>query len=71
MTVTLGRTALPGVDSMTCPAVAVEIAPESRLAARPAHSASDDPAYQARVAAGPGRRPARVAHQARTEARQP
>ena len=26
--VTLGRTALPAVDSMTCPAVAVEIAPE-------------------------------------------
>ena len=28
MTVTLGRAALPGVDSMACPAVAVEIAPE-------------------------------------------
>ena len=29
MTVTLGRTALPVIDSMTCPAVAVEVAPES------------------------------------------
>jgi hypothetical protein len=28
MSVTLGRTALPAVDSMTCPAVAVEVAPE-------------------------------------------
>ena len=27
MTVTLGRTGLPGIDSMTCPAVAVEVAP--------------------------------------------
>ena len=26
--VTLGRTPLPGVDSMTCPAIAIEIAPE-------------------------------------------
>ena len=47
--VTLGRTAMPTVDSMTCPAVAVEIAPERG----PDHkitSALDDPAYQARVA---------------------
>ena len=34
MTVTLGRTALPAVDSMTCPAVAVEIAPEARRRTR-------------------------------------
>ncbi len=27
--VTLGRTALPGIDSMTCPAVAIEIAPDA------------------------------------------
>jgi N-acetylmuramoyl-L-alanine amidase len=27
LTVTLGRTALPGIDSMACPAVAVEISP--------------------------------------------
>jgi N-acetylmuramoyl-L-alanine amidase len=49
MTVTLGRTALPGVDSMTCPAVAVEIAPEhgpgKKLTAE-----LDDPGYQARMA---------------------
>jgi N-acetylmuramoyl-L-alanine amidase len=48
-TVTLGRTALPGIDSMTCPAVAVEIAPErdgdKKVTAEP-----DDPEYQARVA---------------------
>lgn len=49
LNVTLGRTELPGIDSMTCPAVAVEIAPERG----PDHkitSALDDPAYQARVA---------------------
>jgi N-acetylmuramoyl-L-alanine amidase len=45
MTVTLGRTALPGIDSMTCPAVAVEIAPE-----KAGNGASlDDVAYQSRV----------------------
>src|SRR5438477_634697 len=27
-TVTLGRTPLPGIESMTCPAVAIEVAPE-------------------------------------------
>jgi N-acetylmuramoyl-L-alanine amidase len=50
LTVTLGRTTLPAVDSMTCPAVAVEIAPqrdeENKITAEP-----DDPGYQARVAA--------------------
>ncbi len=52
MTVTLGRTALPTIDSMACPAVAVEIAPEnaSNEASAPTGAASlDDPAYQARV----------------------
>jgi N-acetylmuramoyl-L-alanine amidase len=49
MNVTLGRAALPAVDSMTCPAVAVEIAPE-RDASRAVTSALDDSAYQARVA---------------------
>jgi N-acetylmuramoyl-L-alanine amidase len=46
--VILGRTALPGVDSMTCPAVAVEIAPErdSNLAIT---ADLDDPGYQTRV----------------------
>ncbi|HEY6849759.1 MAG TPA: N-acetylmuramoyl-L-alanine amidase [Terracidiphilus sp.] len=47
--VTLGRTALPEVDSMTCPAIAVEVAPNK---AADASSATDldVPAYQARVA---------------------
>jgi N-acetylmuramoyl-L-alanine amidase len=47
--VTLGRTPLPGIESMTCPAVAVELAPERdsdhKITAEP-----DDPEYQARVA---------------------
>ncbi|HLY40390.1 MAG TPA: N-acetylmuramoyl-L-alanine amidase [Terracidiphilus sp.] len=49
MNVTLGRTALITVDSMTCPAVAIELAPqrgtENQITAQP-----DDPDYQARVA---------------------
>ena len=49
VTVTLGRTALPGIDSMTCPAVAVELAPERgsdrRIGAEP-----DNQDYQAQVA---------------------
>jgi N-acetylmuramoyl-L-alanine amidase len=49
MTVSLGRTALPVVDSMTCPAVAVEIAPE-RGPGKAVKSGLEDPAYQARVA---------------------
>ena len=49
MTVTLGRTALPAVDSMTCPAVAVEIAPE-RGSDKKVTAGLDDPGYQARVA---------------------
>lgn len=48
--VTLGRTALPGIDSMTCPAVAIELAPE-RSADRKTISEPDDPNYQAKVAA--------------------
>jgi N-acetylmuramoyl-L-alanine amidase len=53
MTVTLGRTALPVVDSMTCPAVAVEISPEgatSRPASESATDSLNDAGYQARVA---------------------
>lgn len=46
--VTTGRTSLPGVDSMTCPAVAVEIAPEAAAGKKGAQL--DDPAYQARIA---------------------
>jgi N-acetylmuramoyl-L-alanine amidase len=48
-TVTLGRTDLPTIDSMTCPAVAIEVAPE-RGPDHKVTSALDDPAYQARVA---------------------
>jgi len=49
ITVTLGRTSLLAVDSMTCPALAVEVAPERS----PGHKATaelDNPGYQARVA---------------------
>ncbi|MGD0732046.1 MAG: N-acetylmuramoyl-L-alanine amidase [Terracidiphilus sp.] len=48
--VTLARANLPAVDSMTCPAVAVELAPESAHPADSDQGAPDDPAYQARVA---------------------
>lgn len=53
MSVTLGRTSLPTVDSMACPAVAVEVAPEAQLSpatGQPSTAGLDDPAYQARVA---------------------
>jgi N-acetylmuramoyl-L-alanine amidase len=49
MNVTLGRTSLPALDSMTCPAVAVEIAPEMGPDKKAA-AGLDDPDYQARVA---------------------
>jgi N-acetylmuramoyl-L-alanine amidase len=49
MSVTLGRAALPAVDSMTCPAVAIEIAPE-RDSSQSVKAGLDDPGYQARVA---------------------
>lgn len=64
--VTLERTTLPTIDSMTCPAVAVEVAPargsDNKVTAEP-----DDPAYQARVADAL----AAALLQFRTEARQP
>lgn len=47
--VTLGRTALPGIDSMACPALAIEIAPDHAPDSK-AIVALDDPGYQARVA---------------------
>lgn len=53
MSVTVGRTALPTVDSMACPAVAVEVAPESAAAGASGQSPAaelNDPAYQARIA---------------------
>jgi N-acetylmuramoyl-L-alanine amidase len=49
MTVTLGRTGLPGIDSMTCPAVAVEIAP-GRPANASGASGSSDSDVQTEVA---------------------
>lgn len=48
--VTLGRTTLAGLDSMTCPALAVEIAPE-RGADGAVTAEPDNPDYQTRVAA--------------------
>jgi N-acetylmuramoyl-L-alanine amidase len=47
--VTLGRTALPAIDSMTCPAVAVEIAPD-RSSNTQGSAGLDDPDYQTHVA---------------------
>jgi N-acetylmuramoyl-L-alanine amidase len=66
MSVTLGRTSLPVVDSMACPAVAVEIAPEMGPDKKAA-AGLDDPDYQARVAAAL----AAALVEWRTEARQP
>jgi len=49
MTVTMGRTALTTIDSMSCPAVAIEIAPEVPAGgAQPISPGDAD--YQARVA---------------------
>jgi N-acetylmuramoyl-L-alanine amidase len=47
--VTLGRVGVPGLDSMTCPAVAVEIAPQ-RTPDSPGTENLDDPNVQANVA---------------------
>ena len=64
--VTLDRTTLPAVDSMTCPAASVEIAPErgsdNQITAEP-----DDPAYQSRIAGAV----AAAVLEFRTEAHQP
>lgn len=49
MKVTLSRTALLAVDSMTCPALAIEVAPERGPDGK-VTSEPDDPAYLARVA---------------------
>lgn len=48
ISVLLDRIALPGIDSMTCPAVAVEIAPQRDLDRQTAGLESSD--YQAQVA---------------------
>lgn len=53
LTVSMARSALPAVESMTCPAVAVEIAPETVQARDSGHQTPgslDDPNYQARIA---------------------
>ena len=49
LTVTLGRIGMPGLDSMTCPAVAVEVAPQ-RTADAPGGESLNDPGAQSRVA---------------------
>jgi len=49
MTITLGRTGLPAIDSMTCPAVVIEIAPQ-RSSDSSKSAGLDDPDYQARIA---------------------
>lgn len=48
MKVTLGRASVSPIDSLNCPAVAIEIAPEPQSGARPI--GPQDPAYQSRVA---------------------
>lgn len=53
LTVILGRVATPALDSMTCPAVAVEIAPGHQAGGASGTSVSGslaDPQYQAQVA---------------------
>ncbi len=70
MTVTLGRTALPVIDSMTCPAVAVEVAPEiTSGSAQP--TGVDDAGYHARVAEALAAAIVEWRSDARTEAAQP
>jgi N-acetylmuramoyl-L-alanine amidase len=49
VTVTLGRIGIPSIDSMTCPAVAVEIAPQRTLD-QPGGESLDDFAVQAHIA---------------------
>ena len=48
--VTLGRAALPSLDSMICPAIAIEFAPEKAQQDQKPATALDDPAYLARLA---------------------
>jgi N-acetylmuramoyl-L-alanine amidase len=64
--VTLGRIGLPGMDSMTCPAVVVEIAPQ-RGADKKVTADLDDSGYQAQIADAL----AAALVEWRTEARQP
>lgn len=48
--VTIGRTGLTTIDSMTCPAVAVEVAPQQPAGASGNSAGMDDEAYQTQVA---------------------
>jgi N-acetylmuramoyl-L-alanine amidase len=66
MSVTMSRTSVTAMDSMTCPAVAVEIAPEQN-AGHETIAGLNDKNYQARVAAAL----AAALVEWRTEARQP
>jgi N-acetylmuramoyl-L-alanine amidase len=50
MNVTLGRTAVSSLDSLNCPAIALEFAPLSGEKGQPPTAALDDPAYQAKLA---------------------
>jgi len=49
LTVTLGRIPLPGIESMTCPALAIELGPQ-RDADKKVTAEPDNPDYQAQVA---------------------
>lgn len=66
LTVLTGRIGMPGLDSMTCPAVAIEISPEN-AGSREGSGDLNDPGYQARVAGAL----AAGLLEWRTEARQP
>ena len=53
ISVTLGRTALTSIDSMTCPAVAVEVAPmrgAGKGGGKDSAGSIDDPAYETQIA---------------------
>jgi N-acetylmuramoyl-L-alanine amidase len=65
-TVTLSRSSMPGVESMACPSVAVEMAPERDAALKTA-AELDNADYQARVAGAL----AAAILEWRTEAREP
>ena len=71
LTVTLGRIPLPGIESMTCPALAVELGPQ-RDAEKKVTAEPDNPDYQSQVASALA---AAVlewrSDSSRTEARQP
>ncbi len=70
MTVTLGRTALPALDSMTCPAVAVEVAPEI-TSGQTKPTDVNDAGYQSRVADALAAAIVEWRSDSRTEAAQP